>query len=150
MKIPISRFSRRLVLQDISGESLGISPHQGLPTKAAVSQSFCQSYAHACTEILQEKPWDLFLANTWSPEVISCTLLWGYKPCYATNLQHLLCQTQQSCLAPKAAPAPGLQGGGLGAGCRFSCLQEGCIQHGRLAPQSFPSELSIIFSTWSN
>ncbi|OWK54184.1 Testis-specific serine/threonine-protein kinase 4 [Lonchura striata] len=99
MRVPITKFSRRVIWHDVSGESLRVSPHQGLPTKAAMSQSFCQSYASACTDIQQEKPCDLFLANTWSPEVIFCTLLWGHKPCYATNLQHLLGQTQQSCLA---------------------------------------------------
>lgn len=96
------------------GESLGVSPHQGLPSKAALSQSFCRSYAYACSEI-QQKPCDLFLANTWSPEAIFCTLLWGCKPCYTTNLQHLLCQTQQSCRTTMPAPDLGLQGGELGA-----------------------------------
>lgn len=140
MKVPISRFSRQVVMQVSMGESLGVSPHQGLPSKAAVSQSFCRSYAYACSEI-QQKPCDLFLANTWSPEAIFCTLLWGCKPCYTTNLQHLLCQTQQSCRTTTPAPDLGLQGRERGAAWDeetggFSYLQEGCIQHGSMAPSS--------------
>ncbi|KAJ7402637.1 Testis-specific serine/threonine-protein kinase 4 [Pitangus sulphuratus] len=60
----ISRFFRRVVLRDVSGESLGTSTHPKLPTKAVLSQTFCQSYAYACPEVLQEKPRDLFLENT--------------------------------------------------------------------------------------
>lgn len=73
MKVPISRFSRRVIVPDVSGESP--SPHQGLPTKAALSQSFCQSYAYSCTDIGQEKTF------SWQArghlQVIFCTLLWG-------------------------------------------------------------------------
>lgn len=80
-----------------------------------------------------------------SPELTFCTLLWGYKSCYATNLQHLLCQTQQSCLATKSAPDLGLQGGGLGDSPAFR--KDKISMKGWLR---LPPELFIVFSTWSS
>ncbi|XP_059688916.1 testis-specific serine/threonine-protein kinase 4-like [Gavia stellata] len=95
MKVSISSFSRRLALQEASGESRRASPHAGLPAKAALSQTFCGSYAHACPEILQAQPYSPFLADTWSTGVILYALLLGCIPFDATNLRCLLHQAQQ-------------------------------------------------------
>ncbi|KAM7118494.1 testis-specific serine/threonine-protein kinase 4-like [Ciconia maguari] len=74
---------------------LGASRHARLPAKAALSQTFCGSYAYACPEILQAQPYDPFLADTWSASVILHALLLGCMPWDATNLQHLLRETQR-------------------------------------------------------
>ncbi|XP_050749006.1 LOW QUALITY PROTEIN: testis-specific serine/threonine-protein kinase 4-like [Gymnogyps californianus] len=73
------------------------SPHAGLPAKAVLSRTFCGSYAYTCPKILQVQPYNPFLAGTWSTGVVLYALLPAFP-----------------CLPPKAAPAPGLQGGGLG------------------------------------
>ncbi|KAJ7419297.1 Testis-specific serine/threonine-protein kinase 4 [Willisornis vidua] len=107
MPVSISRFSRRVILQHVSEESLG------LPAKTAPSQTFRQSYAYVCPEILQEKTCDLFLANTWSAEVILFSRLHNYICCDATSLQHILHQTQKSPVFPQRQPLPqaGTRGG---------------------------------------
>lgn len=93
-----------MALQDASGESLGGSQYVGLPTKAVLSQTFCGSYAYTWTEILQEQPYNPFLADTWSARIILYALLLGCMPFDATNL---LCQTQRPPVFPQRQPPKG-------------------------------------------
>ncbi|XP_010576166.1 PREDICTED: testis-specific serine/threonine-protein kinase 4-like [Haliaeetus leucocephalus] len=96
-QISISIFSRRVALQDASGESLGASQHVGLPAKAVLSQTFCCSYVYAWAEILQAQPYNPFLADIWSARVILYALLLGWMPFDVPD-------PAAPCLPPKAAP----------------------------------------------
>ncbi|ESO13025.1 hypothetical protein HELRODRAFT_63410 [Helobdella robusta] len=54
------------------------------------STTFCGSYAYACPEILQGRPYIPFLADVWSLGVILYIMVFGSLPFEDTNLQRLL------------------------------------------------------------
>lgn len=91
MKVSISSFSRRMTLQDASGESLGASSHEGLSAKLALSQTFCRSYTCASPK-MQAQSYKPFLADTWSIAItlyvlpLGCILLMGC--CQEQSKQH--------------------------------------------------------------
>lgn len=66
-----------------------------------LSQTYCGSFAYACLEILLGLPYNPFLSDTWSMDVILYTLVVAHLPLDDdTNLKKLLRETQKEVTFP--------------------------------------------------